>query len=292
MAQIPEPAKERLLYLMRLLEKRGEARLTSGEIESITGWSSHTIRKDISYLGNADEGSCAGNCVAKGAGNYVAKGTFDTAAGASAETALPMESPGEASLGSSAGYNPRSLAAAIRQALGLGRHRRLCVVGLGRLGSAYLNFQGFAHPGAGTPGQALAGKPHTLVSAAERHTELPAPALVSELSGDIPTQFPAELAEFELAAGFDTNVNRVEILKSPVPLYPAFKMGEVIRRFSIEIALLCVPGDAAQAAADKLAAAGIRGIVNFAPIALKLPPGIAVRNVYIVDELRALVVKI
>jgi redox-sensing transcriptional repressor len=226
MAQIPEPAKERLLYLMRLLEKRGEARLTSGEIESITGWSSHTIRKDISYLGNGDEG-----CVA-----------------------LPES---EASLGSSAGYNPRSLAAAIRQALGLGRRRRLCVVGLGRLGSAYLNFQGFAHPDAGIPGQALAG-------------ELP----------------------FELTAGFDTNVNRVEILKAPVPLYPAFKMGEVIRRFSIEIALLCVPGDAAQAAADKLAVAGIRGIVNFAPVALKLPPGIAVRNVYIVDELRALAVKI
>ncbi|AEF85974.1 CoA-binding domain protein [Treponema primitia ZAS-2] len=242
MAQIPEPAKERLLYLMRLLEKRGEARITSGEIESITGWSSHTIRKDISYLGNADEGACVP----------------DTAAGASAETALPES---EASLGNSAGYNPRSLIAAIRQALGLGGRRRLCVVGLGRLGSAYLNFQGFSHHG-GTPDRVLAG------------------------------ELPGDLAEFELAAGFDSNVNRVEILKSPAPLYPAFKMGEVIKRFSIEIALLCVPGDAAQAAAEKLAVAGIRGIVNFAPVALKLPPEIAVRNVYIVDELRALAVKI
>ncbi|GHV77823.1 hypothetical protein AGMMS49942_26440 [Spirochaetia bacterium] len=124
----------------------------------------------------------------------------------------------------------------------LGGRRRLCVVGLGRLGSAYLNYRGF------------------------------------------------DSGEFELAAGFDTNVNRVEILKSPVPLYPAFKVPEVISRFGIELALLCVPADAAQAAAEKLAAAGIRGIVNFAPVVLQLPPEVAVRNVYIIDELRALAV--
>jgi redox-sensing transcriptional repressor len=119
------------------------------------------------------------------------------------------------------------------------------VVGLGRLGSAYLNFSAFENSG-----------------------------------------------EFELVAGFDTNVNRVEILKSPIPLYPAYKMGEVIGRFGIEMALLCVPGEAAQGAAERLAAAGIQGIVNFAPAALRLPAGVVVRNVYVVDELRALTVKL
>jgi redox-sensing transcriptional repressor len=209
MTPIPEPAKERLLYLMRFLEKRvggfglASPRITSGEVEAITGWSSHTIRKDISYL------------------------------------------DGEGSAGTSAGYDPATLIPAIKQALGLGGRRRLCVAGLGRLGSAYLNYGGFDSGG-----------------------------------------------EFELAAGFDTSVNRVEILKSPVPLYPSFKMAEVISRFGIELALLCVPAGAAQAAAEKLAAAGIRGIVNFAPIMLKLPPEIAVRNVYVIDELRALAVKL
>jgi redox-sensing transcriptional repressor len=92
-------------------------------------------------------------------------------------------------------------------------------------------------------------------------------------------------------------VNRVEILKSPVPLFPAHKMGEVVCRFGIEIALLCVPADAAQGAAEKLAAAGIRGILNFAPVILNLPGGddksgaVAVRNVYLADELRALSVQ-
>jgi redox-sensing transcriptional repressor len=190
---------------MRFLEKRSGGRITSGEVEAATGWSSHSVRKDISYLGGEDAGI----------------------------------------LGNSAGYDPETLIPAIKQALGLGVRRRICVVGLGRLGSAYLNYRGFSADG-----------------------------------------------EFELAAGFDTNVNRVEILKSPAPLYPAFKMAEVIVRFGIELALLCVPEDAAQGAAEKLAAAGIRGIVNFAPVALTLKPDIAVRNVYVIDELRSLSVRL
>jgi redox-sensing transcriptional repressor len=96
---------------------------------------------------------------------------------------------------------------------------------------------------------------------------------------------------FELTAGFDISVNRVEILKSPAPLYPAYKMGEVIARFGIEIALLCVPANAAQETAERLAAAGVRGIINFAPVVLTLAQEVAVRNVYLDEELRALAVR-
>jgi redox-sensing transcriptional repressor len=187
---------------MRLFERtEGEGAITSARIETITGWASHTVRKDISFLGAAGTVSSAG------------------------------------------GYDPAALVSLIKKALDLEKRRKFCVVGLGRLGSAYLNAQ--------------------------------------DLEG----------SEFELAAGFDTNVNRTEILKSPAPLYPAYKMGEVISRFGIEIALLCVPVEAAQAATEKLVAAGIRGILNFAPAIITVPPGIAVRNVYLTDELRSLVVK-
>ncbi|GHU10237.1 redox-sensing transcriptional repressor Rex [Spirochaetia bacterium] len=184
--------------MMRLLEKREDGLITSAEIEKLSGWSSHTIRRDISYLG---------------------------------------------SVGCSAGYDTQKVAQLIQVALGLDRKRHICVVGLGRLGSAFLN-----------AGVELLNK------------------------------------EFELAAGFDSNVNRVEILKSSAPLYPAYKMGEIIRRFSIELALLCVPAEAAQQAAEKLAASGITGILNFAPVSLSLPPEIAVRNVYLLDELRSLAI--
>ncbi|MDR2211747.1 MAG: CoA-binding protein [Spirochaetaceae bacterium] len=209
MDQIPGPAKERLLYILRLLEASGaeDRVVTSSELEELSGWSSHTIRKDISFLGAEDDGT----------------------------------------VGSSAGYASRRLIPRIKEALGLNRRRTFCVVGLGRLGSAYLNLD------------------------------------------------RSSLGEFELAAGFDINVNRVEILRSPAPLYPAYKMGELIGRLGIEIALLCVPPGAAQETAEKLAAAGIRGIINFVPRALVLPPEpggepVAVRNVFVTDELRALAV--
>jgi redox-sensing transcriptional repressor len=58
------------------------------------------------------------------------------------------------------------------------------------------------------------------------------------------------------------------------------------------MALLCVPPEAAQGTAEKLAAAGVRGIVNFAPVVLRLSPETAVRNVYVVDELRELAIHI
>jgi redox-sensing transcriptional repressor len=208
---IPEPAGERFIRILRILEGGEQDRTyTSAELEALTGWSSQTIRKDISCLGLAKSGSAE---------------------------------PAPAS-GNSAGYEPRRLVARIRETLGLDRRRKICVVGLGRLGSAYLNLDA------------------------------------------------ASLGEFELAAGFDSNTNRVEILASSVPLYPSYKMGEVISRLDIEIALLCVPAQEAQTAAEKLAAAGIRGILNFAPVNLAPLPSVMVRNVYVTDELRALSVKL
>jgi redox-sensing transcriptional repressor len=211
--QIPAATKERLLHLMRILENAGKEFFTSARIEGLTGWSSHTIRRDISHLEE-----------------YAARreGAVEGVQGR---------------LGSANGYDPACLVPLIRRALGLDRNRKYCVVGLGRLGSAYLNRQ--LSPGNG----------------------------------------------FELTAGFDISVNRVEILASPAPLYPVYKMGEVIGRFGIEIALLCVPARAAQDAAERLAAAGIRGILNFAPLVLRLAPDIAVRNVYLDEELRALAVR-
>jgi len=213
---ISNPTKERLLRILRILEEpvnavgdRAGRKYTSAELAELTGWPSHTIRKDISSLKHGLV-------------------------------------PGTA--GTTSGYEPGTLVPLIKETLGLNRGRKFCVVGLGRLGSAYLNL--------GSQG------PGTIA-----------------------------LGEFELAAGFDSNVNRVEILKSPVPLYPAYKMREVIPQLGIEIALLCVPAEAAQGTAEKLAAAGIRGILNFAPVVLTVPMDIVIRNIYIRDELLALTIK-
>ena len=52
--KISKPARERLIRLARLLEqleKSGKLTVSSAEIQNRTGWTSFTIRRDISMLG-------------------------------------------------------------------------------------------------------------------------------------------------------------------------------------------------------------------------------------------------
>lgn len=56
----------------------------------------------------------------------------------------------------------------------------------------------------------------------------------------------------------------------------------------VEILILAVPAPAAQALAERGAAAGIRAVLNFAPVRLRLPPEIEVNNVNLAVELEAL----
>ncbi len=49
-----------------------------------------------------------------------------------------------------------------------------------------------------------------------------------------------------------------------------------------------VPKDAAQALADRMAAAGVRSIWNFAPVDVAVRRGVAVENVHLSDSLYVL----
>ncbi len=215
---IPKPTAERLSLLARLLEQRaarGKA-ISSAEIEQLTGWPSHTIRKDISALAQqlADD------------------------------SGEPGDKP-DTDFSTTSGYDPAKLASAIRTALGFSDEtRKCCIVGLGRLGSAFLEYSGFHG------------------------------------------------SSFELVAGFDSNVNRIEILKADFPLYPTFKMKDVIARLGVRYAILCVPPAQAQATADKLVESGIAGIVNFTPSILSVPHGIEVENVSVIDALGSLTARL
>jgi redox-sensing transcriptional repressor len=54
------------------------------------------------------------------------------------------------------------------------------------------------------------------------------------------------------------------------------------------MAILCVPGSAAQSVAEQLAEAGIQAILNFSPALLHLPETVAVNNVNLAIELENL----
>jgi len=91
---------------------------------------------------------------------------------------------------------------------------------------------------------------------------------------------------FKIKAGFDSNVNRVEILRSTFPLYPATEMSWVIKQEKITLAILTVADKDAQSMCDRLVKAGITGIVNMTRAVLKVPDGVKIENVSILNALK------
>ncbi len=94
---------------------------------------------------------------------------------------------------------------------------------------------------------------------------------------------------FVIKAGFDSNLNRVEILRSTFPLYPASEMDFVIKREKIKYAILTVADKDAQNMAERLVKAGIKGIINMTNVVLKVPGGIKVENLSILNALRFII---
>ena len=94
---------------------------------------------------------------------------------------------------------------------------------------------------------------------------------------------------FKIKAGFDSNLYRVEVLRSTFPLYPASEMKRVIKELGIEYAILTVKNESAQQMADKLIDSGIKGIVNMTDLVLKVPDGIKIQNLSIMNALNMVI---
>lgn len=62
----------------------------------------------------------------------------------------------------------------------------------------------------------------------------------------------------------------------------------LVREHEIAIGVVCTPAAAAQDVADRLVAAGVRSILNFAPVVLSVPQGVSVRKVDLAIELQIL----
>lgn len=57
------------------------------------------------------------------------------------------------------------------------------------------------------------------------------------------------------------------------------RLKAIVARQKACVGVICVPASAAQDVADQLVAAGIRGILNFAPVSLRTPPGVYVEQI-------------
>ncbi len=91
---------------------------------------------------------------------------------------------------------------------------------------------------------------------------------------------------FEIIAAFDAAPERIKVLR--VPLYPIDEVASFIQENSVKLAILAVPGHAAQQVVNILSAAGIQAILNFAPVVLEVPEQVIVNNVDLAMELENL----
>ena len=60
---------------------------------------------------------------------------------------------------------------------------------------------------------------------------------------------------------------------------------EFIKENNVDIAIMCIPKQGGQELADRLVSAGIKGIWNFAPLDLDVPPSVIVENVNLTESL-------
>lgn len=66
------------------------------------------------------------------------------------------------------------------------------------------------------------------------------------------------------------------------------KLETVVRKHDVKLAILAVPASAAQVVAERLATAGVRGILNFAPVILQTRAGVTTSTVDLAVQLEQL----
>jgi redox-sensing transcriptional repressor len=87
-------------------------------------------------------------------------------------------------------------------------------------------------------------------------------------------------AGFHIVALFDIDPERVgRMTRSGVPVISASKLGDMVRSEGAEIGIIAVNAENAQMVYDELAEAGVCAVLNFAPIQIRLRPGVKVKSV-------------
>lgn len=91
----------------------------------------------------------------------------------------------------------------------------------------------------------------------------------------------------QISAGFDTDVNKINP-NIPIPIYSIDKLEKYIKENKIQIAIIATPDSAATQIMNNLINAGIKGILNFAPVDLKTTGKCHISNVNLGIEIENL----
>jgi redox-sensing transcriptional repressor len=86
-------------------------------------------------------------------------------------------------------------------------------------------------------------------------------------------------ASFRIAAIFDRNADTIGDEVEGVTVLADSRITDEIARLGIKMGIIAVPTTAAQEVADRMVAGGIEALLNYAPVVLKVPANVTVREV-------------
>ncbi|MDO8915181.1 MAG: redox-sensing transcriptional repressor Rex [Coriobacteriia bacterium] len=90
---------------------------------------------------------------------------------------------------------------------------------------------------------------------------------------------------FIVSAVFDRDPARIGTRLGDMVVRDVAELERVVTEQDIRIGVLAVPPDAAQGVADRLASAGIRVILNYTPVVVRVPASVTLHNTDPVQEL-------
>jgi len=93
---------------------------------------------------------------------------------------------------------------------------------------------------------------------------------------------------FRVTALVDADPDKVGERVGGIDVRHVDDLPELVRAHDIAIGVIATPATAVQDVADRLVAAGVRSILNFAPATISVPPGVSVRKADLAVELQIL----
>ncbi|MBI5932921.1 MAG: redox-sensing transcriptional repressor Rex [Chloroflexi bacterium] len=84
---------------------------------------------------------------------------------------------------------------------------------------------------------------------------------------------------FQIVMVFDNDAQKVGEKVGDFIVQDMSSLAETIRKAGVKMAMLTVPAVAAQDVADELVKAGVKAILNYAPISLNVPPDVKVQHI-------------
>ena len=99
---------------------------------------------------------------------------------------------------------------------------------------------------------------------------------VGHLGRAVLAYFQSRRPKLQIRAAFDVDPTKVGYAIEGCPSYPLEALEDVVRDKAITLAIIAAPASAAQEIADLLVRVGVRGILNFAPLSLRVPEDVRV----------------